>query len=50
MPTAYTELLEQGLVSDEERQSFEHIMQLAQAGPWDTAQAASLQFARDQVR
>ncbi len=44
------ELSEQGLLTDRERTSFETILKSAEAGDWNTAQASSLQFARDQVR
>ena len=47
---AYAELVEKGMLSEAERASFTRILDTAASGDWETAQASSLQFARDQVR
>lgn len=47
---AISELSENGQLSEAEKSSFQSIVDLAEAGDWQTAQAESLQFARDQVR
>lgn len=43
------ELSQSGQLTVAEKNSFERIMQLAEAGDWEKAQLKSLQFARDQV-
>ena len=47
---AVDELNSRGDLSPAELQSFKEILQRAEAGEWEAAQAESLQFARDQVR